>query len=72
LMVAARFLIGLIIAAMGLGETAQPIHVSFSALPAWENWIALQASGNSTAYGLSTAFAALLCGFLGARLFGRV
>jgi len=72
LMVAGRFLIGLIIVSMGVGETAQALHVSLSALPAWENWIALQASGNSTVYGLSTACAALLCGFLGARLFGRV
>jgi len=49
-----------------------PCRFHFRRLPAWENWIALQASGNSAVYGLSTACAALLCGFLGARLFGRV
>jgi uncharacterized membrane protein YfcA len=72
LLVAARFLIGLILAAMKLGDATQPITVSYSTLPAWENWIAIQASGNSVLYGLSTACIALICGFLGARLFGRV
>jgi ABC-type Fe3+ transport system permease subunit len=32
----------------------------------------MQASGNSALYGLSTACIALICGFMGARLFGRV
>ena len=72
LMVAIRFLIGLILAITQTRQAAEPIHVSLAALPAWESWIAVQASGNSMVYGLSTAFIALLFGYFGARLFGRV
>jgi len=71
LLVALRFLIGLITAAIGFQGADKTVHVSLSALPAWENWIALQASGNSGLYGLATACAALACGYFGARLFGR-
>ncbi len=72
LLVAARFLISLIFAAIQVREAVEPIHVSLSALPAWENWIAIQSTSNSTLYGLSTAAAAIFFGYLGARLFGRV
>ena len=72
LTVAARFLVGLILAAAKTGSATQSVAVSLSALPAWESWIAIQANGNSALYGLSTACIALICGFAGARLFGRV
>ena len=71
LLVACRFLYSLAVAALGgFGSTAA-VPVSFAGLPAWESWIALQASQNSMIYGLLTAVFALFCGYGGARLFDR-
>jgi uncharacterized membrane protein YfcA len=71
LLVALRFLYGLIAAMFTQTGVTDSARVALSALPPWEYWVALQAGSNSLAYGLTTALAALMCGYLGARIFGR-
>jgi uncharacterized protein len=40
-------------------------------LPAWEQWLIFQASNNGPFYGLSAAFAAIACGYIGTSFFDR-
>ncbi len=71
LLVASRFLYSLLAAAFGSSVPGETAKITLGALPAWEGWIALQATSNSGYYGLITAFFALSCGYFGARLFDR-
>jgi uncharacterized protein len=71
LCVALRFLYVLISSLFITESSSDLIRVPVSGLPLWENWIALQANNNSIVYGIITAITALLCGYLGARFFGR-